>query len=232
LVGPLPPAPPPPPPPPPPAGAPPDAADRDLADLKRDRAALTVTSPIDGVVVYGAFDHKAWQPVDPKRLAPDEKVQPEQVLLTVFQPGKLKVTAACPLSKVTLLPPGSRVTVTSPAVPEASYDGTAGAAAVVVTGSKADATVDVPVTVTGVDPHLAPGYTATVAVDVPPVTDVLLVPTSSVWHGKAWVHGADGQDEPRLVRVGRTDGQQVEVRSGLSDGDVVLTKAKKPGAAG
>jgi len=61
---------------------------------------------------------------------------------------------------------------------------------------------------------------------------VLLVPASAVWHGKVWVHTAGGKDQPRPVAVGRTDGQQVEVRSGLADGDVVLTKAKKPGSAG
>ena len=203
-------------------------ADRTLVELKRDRAALTVTSPIDGVVVFGAFAHKAWQPVDPKRFAVDQKVQPETVLMTVYQPGKLRAVVACPESRVTRLPPGTRVTVAPVALPGATYDGPAGPAAAFATGDTAQATVDVPVTLPAVDRQLAPGYAATVAVDVPPAAGVLLVPASAVWHGRAVVHAADGQDQPRPVTLGRTDGKQVEIRSGLKDGDVVLTLANVP----
>ncbi len=202
-----------------------DAADRDLADLKRDRAAFTVTSPIDGVVVFGSFEHRAWQPVDPKKLAVDQKVQPDTVLMTVYQPGKLRAIAACPESKLTLLPVGTRVTVSPLAVPGAAYDGTSGPPCPFASGDKDSATVDIPVALQTVDRRLVPGYLATVAVNVPPADGLLLVPATAVWHGRAIVH-ADGKDDPRSVALGRTDGKQVEVCSGLKEGDVVLTQGK------
>ena len=202
-------------------------AERDLADLKHDRAGLTVTSPVDGVVVYGAFEHKAWQPVDPEHLAAEQKVQAGQTLVTVYQPGHLRATIACPEPKLLRLWPGLHVSVTPAPLPDASYDGTCGPAGVFAAGDKGQETVDVPVTLPAVDPRLAPGYIGTAAVDVPPAADVLLVPKSAVWHGKAWVHTPAGTDEPRSVVLGRTDGPQVEVRSGLKDGDVVLTTAKR-----
>ena len=205
-------------------------AERMLAELRKDRAGLTVTSPIDGVVVYGAFEHKAWKPTDPKRLAVGEKVEADQVLMTVYTPGKLRAVAACPEAYVTRMPPGTRVTVTPDALLEATYDGTSGPAGVVVSGEGASATVAVPVTLPPVDDRLVPGYAVRVGVDVPTVTGVLVVPYRAVYHGKVWVRTPDGRDEVRPVTVGRTDYHNTEVRSGLSEGDAVLTTAKVPGA--
>jgi multidrug resistance efflux pump len=203
-----------------------DSADRDLADLKRDRAALTITSPIDGVLVFGAFEHKAWQPVDPKHLAVDQKVQADSsVLMTVYQPGNMRAVVACPESKLTLMPPGTRLTVAPAAVPGVSYDGTCGPASPFASGDKDAATVDVPVALPPVDRQLVPGYVASVGVDVPPADNVLLVPATAPWHGKVIVH-ADGKDEPRSVTLGRTDGKQFEVRSGLKEGEAILTQGK------
>src|SRR5581483_5258404 len=68
-----------------------DEARKKLDELKHDRERFTITSPIDGVVVYGSFTHKAWTETDPKKLAVDEKVAPEQVVMTVVAPKKLRV---------------------------------------------------------------------------------------------------------------------------------------------
>ena len=205
-----------------------DEADRALVELKKDRAAMTVTSPIDGVVVYGAFAHKAWVPGDPKRLVPDEKVTPDQVVITVYQPGKLKVSALCPEASLTQMPPGTRVSVRPAALPDVSYTGTCGPT-VPFGGTTKDGqpAYDVPVSLPPkVDARLAPGFAAAVGVDVPPAVDAIVVPVTAVFQGKVIVHTADGKDEPRPVILGRRDAENVEVRSGLAVGDVVLTKAK------
>ena len=201
--------------------------ERALSELKKDRATLTVTSPIDGVVVYGTFARKSWTPIDPKRMAVDEKVSAEQVLMTVYQPGKLKVVVACDESKIAAMAPGTAVSV-QPAIGNGpALDGTCGTAARLPSGSTAAATVDVPVTLAKpADASLLPGYAADVDVDVPPVKDVLLVPASAVFHGRVMVHTPDGKDEPRPIIRGATDGKQVQVRSGLAEGDLVLTKYK------
>ena len=202
-------------------------ADRALAELKADRAKLTITSPIDGVVVYGSFAHKAWSPMEAKKLAVGEKVTDGAVVMTVYQPGRLKVAAACPEGHLSAVPPGTPVAVRADALPAVSYAGTAGAASPYA-GPDHDgsATHSVAVTVPAVDPRIAPGYGCTVAVDVPPSVDVVVVPASAVWHGKVWVRQPDGTDRPTPVTVGRRDADQVEIRSGVVAGDRVVTKPK------
>ena len=70
------------------------------------------------------------------------------------------------------------------------------------------------------------GMAATVVVDAGLAEDVLVVPVTavqgSVQQGNVWVVGADGTQEERAVVLGLTDGDQVEVREGLAEGDQVL----------
>lgn len=70
------------------------------------------------------------------------------------------------------------------------------------------------------------GMSATVVVDAGVAEDVLVVPVTavqgSVQQGDVWVVGADGSQEQRRVVLGLTDGDQVEVREGLAEGDSVL----------
>jgi multidrug efflux pump subunit AcrA (membrane-fusion protein) len=70
------------------------------------------------------------------------------------------------------------------------------------------------------------GMGATVRVQAGVVENVLVVPVTAVQgtvqQGKVWVVGADGAQEERAVTLGLTDGEQVEVRDGLAEGDQVL----------
>jgi multidrug efflux pump subunit AcrA (membrane-fusion protein) len=87
------------------------------------------------------------------------------------------------------------------------------------------------------------GMAATVVVDAGVAEDVLVVPVTavqgSVQQGNVWVVGADGAQEQRAVVLGMTDGDQVEVREGLAEGDEVLAfvpvpddTVESPGMAG
>jgi multidrug efflux pump subunit AcrA (membrane-fusion protein) len=87
------------------------------------------------------------------------------------------------------------------------------------------------------------GMAATVVVDAGVAEDVLVVPVTavqgSVERGNVWVVGADGAQEERAVVLGLTDGEQVEVREGLAEGDSVLAfvpvpddTVESPGTAG
>jgi multidrug efflux pump subunit AcrA (membrane-fusion protein) len=99
---------------------------------------------------------------------------------------------------------------------------------------------NIPVDLPTVDPHLAPGYTADVNYDAGTRHNVLLVPLTAVWRDKVWTTkpvpgikaGQPGSsiDQARVVVLGASDGTDVEVKSGLSEGDVILTQAKKPAA--
>jgi len=67
---------------------------------------------------------------------------------------------------------------------------------------------------------------ASVRIPAADVENVLLVPTSAVAGGKAWVR-KDGQETEREVTTGRTDGKMIEIVKGLKEGDEVLREAKK-----
>ncbi|WP_346618999.1 HlyD family efflux transporter periplasmic adaptor subunit [Blastococcus montanus] len=70
------------------------------------------------------------------------------------------------------------------------------------------------------------GMGATVAVSAGTAEDVLVVPVTavqgSVQQGNVWVVGADGAEEQRAVALGLTDGEQIEVREGLAEGEQIL----------
>ncbi|WNV73941.1 efflux RND transporter periplasmic adaptor subunit [Geodermatophilus sp. DSM 44513] len=87
------------------------------------------------------------------------------------------------------------------------------------------------------------GMAATVVVDAGLAEDVLVVPVTavqgSVQQGNVWVVGPDGAQQERAVVLGLTDGEQVEVREGLAEGDEVLLfvpvpddTVEQPGMAG
>ncbi|TFV53158.1 efflux RND transporter periplasmic adaptor subunit [Blastococcus sp. TF02A-35] len=70
------------------------------------------------------------------------------------------------------------------------------------------------------------GMAATVAVNAGTAEDVLVVPITavqgSVQQGNVWVVGEDGTEEERPVVLGLSDGDQIEVREGLAEGEQVL----------
>jgi multidrug efflux pump subunit AcrA (membrane-fusion protein) len=71
-----------------------------------------------------------------------------------------------------------------------------------------------------------PGMAATMRIEAGVAENVLVVPITavqgSVQQGNVWIVGADGRQEERPVVLGLTDGEQVEVREGLGEGDQVL----------
>ncbi|MGY1858283.1 efflux RND transporter periplasmic adaptor subunit [Modestobacter sp. SYSU DS0290] len=70
------------------------------------------------------------------------------------------------------------------------------------------------------------GMAATMAINAGEAVDVLVVPATAVQgavqNGTVWVPGADGTPEERPVTLGLTDGQQVEITGGLTEGESVL----------
>ena len=70
------------------------------------------------------------------------------------------------------------------------------------------------------------GMGATLAVSAGTAENVLVVPITavqgSVQTGNVWVVAPDGTEEERAVALGLTDGEMIEVREGLAEGDQVL----------
>jgi hypothetical protein len=82
------------------------------------------------------------------------------------------------------------------------------------------------VTLSAVDPRLAPGQKATGRITVD-AKDVLLAPASAVSRGRVKLKLSGDDFEWRDVVTGASDGEMIEIRSGLKEGDEVFTRASK-----
>lgn len=198
-----------------------DLAQQKVNDLKKDLELLTVKAPADGVVLYGQLVSNAWQRNDPNLLRPTEKVAANQVLMTLYTPGKLQVSLNVPESKLLWVDPGTAAPVTPAALPQTTYAGTAARG----NASASELLVSLP---QPVDQRLFPGMKANTHIDAGKVDDVIGVPVSAVSAGKVWIHhAADGTDEARDVVLGVSDGNVIEVKQGLAEGDEILQQPPK-----
>jgi hypothetical protein len=157
-----------------------------------------------------------------------------------LSPGTLSVTA--PLTQAEqfrlLRPPGTaEVTVTGgPApftctgltlgAPPAAGQGQASGGTDPMTGAPSSAAATTARCAVPSGVTVFSGMAATVAIQAGEVTDVLVLPVTAVQgavqSGTVWVPGADGTPEERPVQLGLTDGQQVEITGGLTEGESVL----------
>lgn len=203
------------------------AAEDRLADLKNDLAVFEVKAPADGVLMYGAFKNKAWQPTPPETLRAGEKIPPGQVVLTLVQPGRLRVVSEVPESKLSLLTPGKPGRITPAADPGRSYPLTVRRVESLGAAKGDWQAFDVWFDLAETAGQLLPGFRGHIVLPGEKVEGVLVVPASAVWKGRVWVRSADGKDEPRDVTVGRSDANHVEIIAGLKEGEKVLKQAKK-----
>jgi multidrug efflux pump subunit AcrA (membrane-fusion protein) len=202
-----------------------DDANKKLSDLKGDREQFKVIAPSDGIVVYGSFANDAWTEIDPNQLAVGEKIQPDQIVMTLFTPGDLLLHLQCPESQLSQLAPGAKVTVRPAALPGVSYDGVCRGAEPIGHVKGSGQMFDIPVDLPEVDARLAPGFAADVNFDGGKLENVLLVPMAAVSHSKVWANPS--QPQAILVQTGLSDGRDIVIQSGLKEGDVILSQPPK-----
>jgi HlyD family secretion protein len=204
-----------------------EQATRKLADLKEDLNWFTVKSPCDGVVAYGAIMEGQWVGGDPKALKPGEKIAPGQVVLRVFTPGKMRVVLTLPESQAFWVEPGMKARITPAAAPQRSYVAKCREPEVLPRGTPPTIGFQLTLDAGDVDPRLLPGMRANVTIDAGRVEDALLVPVAAVTAGKVKVRDTDGHVSEHDVQVGKSDGNQIEIRKGLQEGDEIVLPGKK-----
>jgi multidrug efflux pump subunit AcrA (membrane-fusion protein) len=199
-------------------------AEQKLADLRGDLEQLTVRAPADGVVLYGGSVAGAWQNNNPRALRAGERVAPQQVLITLIEPGKVRAVVAAPENKLSAVRVGAKASVVPKALPGLKYEGRVTGVARLPGQRAGVAGYDVQIELGEVDRRVLPAMTAAVKVEPERVEGVVLVPAGAVAGGKVTVRGADGKDAEREVTAGRTDGKFVEIVGGLNEGERVVTK--------
>jgi len=195
-----------------------DRQQEKVDNLKKDLAGLTVKASFDGVVYYGQLLGGAWQRTGPKAMRVDDKLDANVVVMTLFAPGKLRAVADIPESRLPWIHRGDKARVVPTSDAGATTEGTCGA---IIPGA-VNQSYSMPVELQKVAPTLAPGQHASIQLDLPEAKDVLLAPRDGISHGRAHVKLPDGKDEWRPVVTGNFDEKNVEIVSGLNEGDTLL----------
>ncbi len=182
-------------------------------DLLTQMKLATLTAPIDGVVttvnVVKGLDAPAGDAI-------------------VIDSTTFEVTADVVESDLAAMAVGQSANVSIAAV-GADVTGTVTAIAPTTTGSSSGSVVSYPVTVslTGVPDTVRAGMTADVTITIDSATNVLTVPAASL-RGTAGdytvlVMGADGSPTAQPVQVGLVTNTTAEIKSGLNEGEAVVT---------
>jgi RND family efflux transporter MFP subunit len=203
-------------------------ADRELTDaesaLSETRAARAaaeelseraiVRATFDGVIV--ARMHNPGDFVDPSGTDP---------VLRVIDPHRLEVQAAIPIPDVPRITVGASARLSSDAQKAAVELKVIARPAAVVAGTAAAPARLAFVT----DIRLAAGTPVQVEIDADEHSNVVVVPLSSIvreGNETAVLVAANGKAQRRVIEIGVSDAEQVEVRSGLKAGEMVIVRGQ------
>lgn len=155
-----------------------------------------------------------------------EVVETQQKLFTIANLSDVWVVANVPEKDVQFIRPEQRVEVIVAAYPHALFAGTITYVGDVL--DPATRTMRVRVTVPNPDRTLKPEMFATVRVFARVGDEAIVVPLSALQNGQGgqlvFVRKAPGEFEPRLIRVGHEQADQVSVLDGLREGEEVVVK--------
>lgn len=158
-------------------------------------------------------------------VAQGDMAMPGRALLTLYEPGALRVTAAVPQSALSLPPKGLKVEF--PGLPEAQRWLDAAPVQVLPTVDAATHTVQLRIALPPSLTSVSPGAFARVWVPsaAPGAAGRLYVPAVAVVRraemSGVYVVDANGKALLRQVRLGRSAGDSIEVLSGVSAGERV-----------
>lgn len=208
-----------------------------LAEMKEDRALMTVTAPRSGIVFYGRHTHGKWPEVSTreKQLVPGGAATANSVLMTIVDPETLMVLAdlsesqlgevannqlavVIPNSFVADRIPGQVASVEGVAASDGSYKAT-------LRIKRGGDTND----------QLVPGMTCSIVIRVKSVADAILIPNSTIHRDDfseddspyVWIKTASGA-EKRTVVLGLERDKKREILDGLNAGDIIFLEPQDP----
>ena len=193
-----------------------DVSDDDVTALEASGRApetMTFRAPVSGTIVE-------------KAAVRGMRVTAGQTLYRIADLSTVWVEAEIAQSDLSLVRTGMSAVVTVDAYPARSFDGRV--AYVYPTISEQTRTARIRLTLPNRDGLLKPNMLATVVL-APTASRALIAPTDAVVDTGSdhvvFVAEGDGRFSPRHVRVGRRAGGQVEILSGLDDGEHVAASA-------
>jgi multidrug efflux pump subunit AcrA (membrane-fusion protein) len=186
-------------------------AETQVAQARRNITYAVVNSPISGYV--------AERPADL-----GEYVSPATKVATVVSTNPLRVRIDIPEQALSAIQMGQSVSVSVSAYPDRSFSGRVHHVAPGVTPNSRTMTVEA--VVENGEGLLKPGQFATVRILQPQTSSAVLVPVRAVRAetGTNYVFIIkDGRAEKRIVQLGQTEADLVEIKSGVAAGEQVAT---------
>ena len=188
-----------------------DAAATQVALAKRNLGYTVVVSPMPGYV--------SDRPADV-----GEYVSPQQKVATVVNLNPLRVRVDIPEQAIPQIHTGESVSVSVSGYPDRSFAGRVARISPNVT--TASRTLTIEADVENPKAELKPGQFATVRILLPQSAPAVLVPLRALRtiSGSTYVYVIkNGHAEQRLVQPGQTEGDLVELKSGVAADEVVAT---------
>jgi multidrug efflux pump subunit AcrA (membrane-fusion protein) len=188
-----------------------DAAQSQVSLAKRNLEYTIVTSPMSGYV--------SDRPADL-----GEYVSPQQKVATIVNLNPLRVRIDIPEQAISQIRTGESVSVQVAAYPDRNFAGRV--ARISPSVSTASRTLTVEADVQNPTAELKPGQFATVRILLPQTEPAVLVPQRALRtiSGSTYVYVIkNGHVEQRLVQAGQTEGDLVEVRTGVAADELVAT---------
>lgn len=205
-----------------------------LKKLKADREAMTVTSPLDGIVYYGRevrgrFSDSVTQA---ETLSPFSTVQPNRVLMTVVQPQPLSILVSVSEEHLHRMRSGLTGSAVPKAYPNLKLPVTMRSISSIPTApGQFEGEFRVPRG--DQSDKMVPGMTCKIEVVPYMKRNALYLPPDAVMTDPqsdqtyVWLVGEDDKPERREVKVGEKTDKQAEILEGLARGDKVLLEAPK-----
>lgn len=201
-------------------------AEKKLADLKKDRTALSLRAPGDGIVYYGACESGRWTTgaAMAKKLLPTGKLSPNEVFITLVNPDKLFLRTVVPESELSNVRAGLEGKVSPVAAPERKLS------------VKVEEIGYVPLPSGGFDARISvqkedgvrlmPGMNGKITFGDTGKPEALVVPKDAVFGDGAdqyvWLVGETGKNAKRVIKTGGSDGKMMAILEGLAEGDKIL----------
>jgi multidrug efflux pump subunit AcrA (membrane-fusion protein) len=170
----------------------------------------TVTAPVSGVV-------------SALRMAPGQDVQDDAILMTIVDTQHLLARTFLPEQYSGRLKPGQTAYIQVGALPNQRVPARVQLISPVVDAESG--TFKVTVALTAPPPELKPGMFTTVFMTVAQQQQALVIPKRALTldQAEATVYRLqDGRAQLAAITLGETDGDRIEVRSGLTEGDLVV----------
>jgi len=187
------------------------AAEAQLAQARKAIADATVYAPISGYV--------ADRPADV-----GEYVTTSSKIATIVRTNPLRLRIDIPEQLISLITPGQGVSITTSAYADRNFAGRIVRLSPNVTAVSRTLTVEAEVE--NIQNLLKPGQFATVRIAQARPEPALLIPARAIRTdqnvSRVFVI-KDGRAQERVVQLGQTEGELVEIKSGVGDGELVAT---------